>query len=282
MHPAGLLLLASLILGGCATVRQLAQVKRPDLRLQQVRVTGLGFDAVDLDFAIEVDNTNPLAIDLAGLDYDLAFDGHSLLQGRQNQPLQVAANSQSVVHLPLTVQYADLFAAVKSLADNDSTAYQLQCGLAFDLPVLGATRIPFSHQGSLPTLHKPRIGLSGLQVDGLSLTGAKLGLDISLDNPNPFDLILRALDYDLNIDGRSWAQGTTPEAITLPARDKGVIRLPIQLNLLQLGKGGRDLLQNRKPLNYHLSGRLELGSSLPLLPNASLPLDRSGQLDWGD
>ena len=203
------------------------------------------------------------------------------MQGRRDQPLRVEANSHSIVHLPLTVKYADLFAAVKSLADNDSTAYQLQCGLTFDLPVLGPTRIPFKHAGRLPTLHKPRIGLGGLQVDGLSLTGAKLGLDITVVNPNPFDLILQALDYDLDIDGHSWARGTTQEAITLPARGKGVIRLPIQLNLLQLGKGGRHLLKNRRPLDYHLTGRLELGSSLPLLPRAALPLDRSGQLQWG-
>ena len=272
-------LCASLVLAGCATLMEAARASTPDLSVRSMRLAGLSFEGVDLVFDIGIDNPNPLPVTLGGFDYDLLIEGDSFVKGSQEETSRIAAAGQSVVQLPLSLDFGDLRHAFSSLKDQDSTAYELVCELALDVPVLGMRRLPLRHSGRLPVLKPPRVEMGDLRLSKLNLTGADLELQLRLDNPNPFGLALDRLDYQLAVSGRSWASGATEEPVHLAAKGAQTVTIPVSLDFLRMGMTVYRALSGTEALDYHLTGQLDLGTDLPLLPRAALPVDLAGSLN---
>ena len=268
-----------LTLTGCAILKEAVKVKKPDLSVESVRLAGLSFQDLDLVFDISVDNPNPLPVTLARFDYDLRIEDSSFLKGIQEESSRIAAAEKSRIPLPLTLDFGDLRRTFATLKDQDSTSYELICNLVFDLPVLGEHLLPLRHSGRLPVVKPPRIEVGDLKIKRINLTGADLVLQLRLGNPNGFAFGLDRLDYNFSVGGKPWATGTSSQSVQLAEKDSQTIEIPVSLSFLSLGKSAYRALKKKKPLDYQLSGNLDLNTSLPLLPNAKIPIDLSGSLD---
>jgi LEA14-like dessication related protein len=276
---ANFLLLVLPLLAGCAAVQQLGQSQKPSLSMHDTRISGLSFDGLDLVFDVQVDNPNPLGLNLAGFDYDFQINGASFLQGEEARSVAIAANGKSVVGIPLKLNFNELYSSFAGLKNQDSTAYKMAIGLAFDIPVLGPIRVPLEVQGHVPALKIPTLDVGGLKIKKLNFTGADLALELKIKNPNGFDLGLDRLDYQLGIGGQTWAEGTAEEEMEIKSKGTQTIRIPLSVDFTKMGLGLFKTLSGKKPLNYQLKGGLDLSTSLPLLPKTSLPFDRAGTLD---
>lgn len=137
-----LLIFQIIILLHCSTLKELANIQKPLVTIDNVQITGLTFDDISLKFNIAIDNPNQLSVKLAGFDYDLLLGELSFIQGQQNDGLLIEAQSKSLVELPVQLVFKDIYAKYQNLKNLDSTDYQLKVGLVFDLPVLGQTKIP--------------------------------------------------------------------------------------------------------------------------------------------
>lgn len=64
-------------------------------------------------------------------------------------------------------------------------------------------------------------------------------------------------------------------------KEKGesTIAIPISLNFLQMGTAIYQMISGNQELNYQLKGNTDLKSSLPVLGQVSLPLDRVGKIN---
>lgn len=273
------LMLVLLHLLGCATLQQLANIQQPQLNVENVRLTGMSFETLDLAFDIKIKNPNPLAINLAGFDYDFQINDASFLKGQQNQPMAIQAMGESAVQIPLTLTFKDLYSTFQALKNEDSSAYKLLGGLSFNLPVLGATRLPISKSGKLPNLKLPDVKIAALKLNKLSFSGADLELKLNVVNPNTFNFLLSKLNYDFAVNGKSWVKGITQNALQVKEKGESTIAIPISLNFLEMGSTIYQMISGNQKLNYKLLGNLDLKSSLPLLGAVSLPIDRSGELN---
>ncbi len=63
-----------LFLASCAELSKHAETITPTAKLTGARLANISFDKVDLVFDLEVDNKNPIPLDLAGLDYDFKIE----------------------------------------------------------------------------------------------------------------------------------------------------------------------------------------------------------------
>lgn len=270
-----------LVLNSCSELLNLLtqmNVQEPEVNISNVHMTGLSFDKVDLLFDINVNNPNKVGINLAGFDYDLLLNENSFLKGEQTSGLEIKAQGQEVIQLPLVLNYVDIYKTFVSLKDLDSINYQLITGLAFTLPVLGDIRLAISKSGSVPNIKLPAISLSSLKMDKLGFTGADLTLEIKLKNPNAISLLLKDMNYQLNISGAQWIQGKTSQEMDISAKQENIIEVPISLNFLNMGQSVYNLLSGHQELNYTLKGNANLASSLELLGDFKLPFDQSGQV----
>ncbi len=266
-------------LTGCSVVNQLAGVKDPEFKVSNVSLSGLSFDKADLLLDVNVHNPNNIALKFAGFNYDLLINENSFVKGYQDLGQTIQANSNSNFKVPIQLNYKNLYDTFQSLMDKDNVDYNVLLDFDFDLPVVGKTTFPINEKGSLPLPKVPAVKFQNLKLDKLSLTTADLNLDIVIENPNNFDLTINNFNYDLNVDGKSWAKSISAVKKKIPKKGKNVLSIPVSLNFLTMGQTVYQTLTSSEPLDYSLSGKMDLDTSIPFMKKLALPVDRKGKLN---
>ncbi len=275
------LTLAAVVLGLAACtpmVKQAFDYQKPQVSVADQRLTGLNFESVSIAFGLKVDNPNPIGIVLEGLDYDLKLDGRSFLMGKQDKQMQIAASGASRIELPLSMTFKEIKQGLSGLKGKDEVPYELTTGLLIKVPLLGTYRYPVVSQGVLPVPQLPVVSLQRLKVESLSFTGATLALQLLVDNPNNFSVVLNSLEYGLKINGKQWASGHSQTLGNIKEKQKSVISLPVNISLMDLGAGFSTLLKGNEELNYTIVGKLNASTSNKFIGNFDMPIETSGRV----
>ena len=106
----------------------------------------------------------------------------------------------------------------------------------------------------------------------------KYRLNIGIKNPNPILLKLQQLDYSLDINGFNWVSGTSNSLNEVSPKGESVLKLPLSLNFLEMGRNIFALLNGSSKLDYRFTGNLAMGTSWNLLNNINLSLDDTGKV----
>lgn len=255
-------LLALLLLpwSGCAYLNQLFQ--KPSVSIRSVDLTSLSFTGIGANFVMNVDNPNPIGIDLARLAYQLTIEGKQLAQGQANQAASVPANGSGTITLPVTINFADFVDSIEALFKKETVSYGIALAPGFNTP-LGIIDIPLSHQGQFPVPRLPDVSLGTPSVSGIDLGGASLALPIQIHNRNGFALPVGGLRYKLVVGGNSIAEaGASPGSVAA----NQVVSVPVvaRIHFAQTGLGLMRALQEGST-DVGLTGLLDLGGyQLPL------------------
>ncbi|MEW8223875.1 MAG: LEA type 2 family protein [Candidatus Thiodiazotropha taylori] len=283
MHRQTILLLFMILLfQGCSSLQQAEQLMngiQPTGEVKGVKLSGLDLRGIDLLFDVEVDNPNPVAISLDGLDYDLKLLNRSFLKGQQSMGMSLAADGKSQVKLPVRMEFERLLEHYSELSNRDDVPYQLDLGLGIDVPLLGRVRLPMSYQGRLPVPKLPDVRVSRIDVQRLSLQAIDLMLELEVENPNRFALMLQRLDYQFKLNGIDVGQGAAAQSLNIDKQGKGRVRLPLSLDLQKAGGGLYSALMGGRGLSYELSGMLDATGDTPLIGDIKIPLDRQGSFN---
>lgn len=275
-----LVLILALVLLNCAAVNQmLKSMQRPSVSVDKVRISGLSFQDIDLLFDLKVNNPNSIKISLAGFDYDFFLNGNSFVKGQQDKGLSIEANGASIVQIPISLRFADVYQTYKSLQNNDSTDYELKLGFAFNIPVLGDVRVPVSQKGMLPMVKFPAFSIRSVKLDKLSLSGADLSLKIGVDNSNTFAFNLDKMNYQFNVNGLSWVKGQSQNVLQVEKKGLAVIDIPISLNFFEVGQSVYQLLSGNNQLNYNFTGNFDVSTSLMEFGKVNLPVEKTGSIN---
>jgi LEA14-like dessication related protein len=272
-----LLLLFIFYLSGCSDLAKHAETMKPTARLTGTRLANINFEQADLVFDLAVDNRNPVPINLAGLNYDLKIEDHSLISGVAAKGLEIKPASTSTVQLPLTLKFDDLRKLPGDLWQQDRFAYQLDTKIVVDLPIIGNYAIPLSKSGELPVPKLPKIKVNSVKINKLSFMAAELVAQVEIDNPNAFNLGLSDFNYQLNVNQQKWGQGSINKSSTIPQKGKGTIDIPVKLDITSVGRTAYQLLSSKQPLEYQLKGAITLDTGIELLRNFKMPLDVQGR-----
>jgi LEA14-like dessication related protein len=270
------LLLFILNLSGCAELAKHAGAIKPTAKVVNMQLTSIDFKQADLLFDFAVENRNPVPVHLSGINYDLKIENQSLVSGVTAQSIEVKADATSHVHLPVSLKFDDLRKLPKAMRGKDSLVYQLETSFKFNFPVIGNFAIPVSKQGEVPVPRLPGIRIKDVKIKNLNLTAAELVALVEVDNPNAFTLALGSFDYRLNINRQSWGQGSINQAVSIPEKGSGAIELPLKLNLMSMGASVYNVLVNKHPLAYQLTGGMTVDTGLSMLHNYKMPLDIKG------
>jgi len=262
----------------CSSMNDLMEsaIQKPNVTFSQLKIDGLSFEAADLLVELEISNPNMVGISLSGFDYKLLLNESSFLKGQQDNAVDIPASGSTKLPIPLTLNYQDVYSTFNSLKSQDSTSYEVKCGVSFDLPVLGEQYIPVSRKGSVPLLKIPRVGIGALKVNNLGFTGAELELALELNNPNSLAFVLTGIDYNLSINNQQWLAGESNNRQPVVSKGESTLKIPFKLNFLQMGQSASQLLSGNMDIQYDLKGSFGLESHNPLLGNVRMPFDRSG------
>lgn len=274
-----LALAAALTLAGCASLDLAGIVKKPEVTVTGAEIELLTFDEARVRFDVALANPNPVGVSLAGFDYRLTIDGVELLTGAVEKTVSIPARGSSTIPVPVAFRYDALISAVASLTDAAESPYQMSVGFSFDVPVLGKVRVPGSLKGTIPVIRVPRVRVSGLRLEQLTLEAASLALSLEIRNPNGFPFTLEAMEYSFDVGGRRWAAGRAAKVEAIDPGSVGRLYLPLRLNLLTAGRTVAEALGKRGPVSFVLDGRTAVSTPLPLLKSAIVPFHLEGQVE---
>jgi hypothetical protein len=84
--------------------------------------------------------------------YRLALNDRHLLDGRRDERTEIAARGESLVRLPVTVRYEDLYRVIRSFSGSRRTRpdYELDADFQFDAPLVGGITVPVRKTGTIP------------------------------------------------------------------------------------------------------------------------------------
>lgn len=140
-------LLLVLPLAACSSA-----LRQPEVRLDGIRVGGLGLRGGTLYAQVYVSNPNRFDLETRSLTYDMqvphpddAANWVSFAQGTIDEEIRVRGNSSTVIEVPIQFRYDDFGGAVRSILDSGTFNYRVRGDVLLSQPV-GRT-IPYSRTG---------------------------------------------------------------------------------------------------------------------------------------
>ena len=125
----------------------------------------------------------------------------------------------------------------------------------------------------------PEVRLVKVDVIKAKLLEQQFSLRFRVDNPNDFELPIRGLSYDVQLNGIPLTAGESSEWLNVPANGRREFEVPVRTNLWRHLKGVVKALEDPdKPISYRLSGKVKTG----VLFGRNVHLQRNGEIIPGD
>jgi LEA14-like dessication related protein len=137
---------------------------------------------------------------------------------------------------------------------------------------LGAALVVLAGCASLaPKIEAPRVSLEAVRVARIVDARAEVSLKLRLTNPNDTELALKALEYEVKLDGREAATGRTTRVEPLPAGGEGAVEISGQVDVAAVATAMM-ALGSQLPVSYAIKGIATLQNGL------TLPFSRKGEI----
>lgn len=131
--------------GACSTLGR-AAFKQPDVRVEDVKITGLGLTGGSLDVLLNVSNPNEFRLDASKLTYTVLFDSVQFANGQVTDHFTVDGSKTTQVRVPVNFTYAGIGAAGGQLLQTGTINYTVRGEVSVATPV-GNFTVPYTSTG---------------------------------------------------------------------------------------------------------------------------------------
>ncbi len=123
-------------------------------------------------------------------------------------------------------------------------------------------------------IEKPAFNLKEVAVTRVSLLEVQFLFGVEVQNPNTFDLKLRALDYTVYFNDQEVGKGRMDQEILIPKSAATLVQVPLQADFKNLGSSVKEILAG-KDLRYKIEGAAIVKAALG---SATIPFSKSGEI----
>jgi LEA14-like dessication related protein len=239
------------VLGAWLWIRGL---KKPRVRVVDIRLQRFTSKHVDLLVELAVENPNSVGMELDRLEYQLWVDGRELGVGKVVPPLRVKAAGTSIVRSTLRVRYVD---AVRTIFTEEAIRkldYRLFVRSTFrtlgmDVP-LEVTRT-----GQIVPLRVPIWRPKTLRASPGKAGTFEVVFDIR--NPADVDLPILGLIGRVKYGDQVLVAVNRQEILTVPASGSRELVIPVELSLSLMVKALAGALSDERRLKFEGQVKLE-------------------------
>jgi LEA14-like dessication related protein len=121
---------------------------------------------------------------------------------------------------------------------------------------------------------KPTFTLKEIEIRRISLQEIDLLFGIEVQNPNPFDLKLRALEYTIYFNDQEVGKGRLEKEVRIIKSASTLVPVPLQTSLQNLGNPLAFILSGQD-LRYKIEGAAIIKSSIG---SSTIPFSKSGEI----
>ena len=133
-----------------------------------------------------------------------------------------------------------------------------------------------SLRDAVEVIRKPEVRIAGTELEALSFSGLTLRFDVEIKNPNPIGIGLSGFDYELQIEDNPFVSGQVQDKVTISARDRSIIPLPVELGFEEIAQTIDALAPRagKEQAAYRLSSGFSF--DLPVLGRIRIPVETEG------
>lgn len=123
-------------------------------------------------------------------------------------------------------------------------------------------------------IEKPTFNLKEVAITRFSLLEVQFLFGVEVQNPNTFDLKLRALDYTVYFNDQEVGKGRMDQEILIAKSAATLVQVPLQADFRILGNPLKEILAG-KDLRYKIEGAAIVKATLG---SATIPFSKSGEI----
>jgi LEA14-like dessication related protein len=173
------------------------------------------------------------------------------------KPLAVPAKGETLIALPVKITYDLLRQAVGPVEG------QGLCDIVGEMYFLSERnkeqKASFAFNGEFPIFKDPEVDLLPLDVLDLTVGGADVVFHPRFRNPNGYDLIVGAIDFELTFSGRVVLAGSIPGDKSLPQTGEKTFSLPFLVDFFEAGEDVRAVFA-KDEFPSRFNGRITIAS----------------------
>jgi LEA14-like dessication related protein len=141
--------IACFALSGCSSVARALNIENPRYSIRDIHprvdiALPLSASSIDVDFALEVDNPNSVALRLDQIDFNLFINDTRVLDSVSQQGIRIPANGRGDVQLRARIGYANLRSIFSEIADvvrGNRARYEIRGNAYYNTPI-GQMKFP--------------------------------------------------------------------------------------------------------------------------------------------
>jgi LEA14-like dessication related protein len=127
---------------------------------------------------------------------------------------------------------------------------------------------------SLQGLEPPSVSIADISLQDATLLEQRYRLQLRIQNPNPLELPIDGLFYELEINDQPFAKGLSNQKVTVQRYSSALIDVEGSSNLMDILRQLAGMQRgDRKLVRYHLKGKLGLGD------DSRMPFENQGEID---
>ena len=96
------------------------------------------------------------------------------------------------------------------------------------------------------TVKPPSVRVSGIHLDGISLTGARVDVGLQIRNVNPENLQIERFDYEIKVNGKVLGRGFQSEPLMLQGFKEDKVVSRVDVNFLRIPGAVKEALDHDK------------------------------------
>jgi LEA14-like dessication related protein len=140
----GVIACCGLLAAGCTGLRTGIEV--PQVTLETVRIMKIAEAKAEVSLSLKLTNRNDFELAIDAVEFDVALDGRSTVNGRSVRVDPLPAGGEARVELSGRVDLAAVATALMSVGSRLPVAYSL----SGTIRLKNGTALPFSRKGEIP------------------------------------------------------------------------------------------------------------------------------------
>ena len=138
-----------LVSGACATIRQALSFQEPQIKLEEIAITGLSLTGGTVDLKFDVYNPNDYRLRSTRLEVSLDLEGRHFGDALIDRPLDLSPVNHSRVVMPVRFEWAGVGAGMRALLERQEIRYTLGGAVLLETPI-GDRRVGLKGDGNVP------------------------------------------------------------------------------------------------------------------------------------
>jgi LEA14-like dessication related protein len=265
-----------LLLTGCISGSDLSSII-PTVKFNSLELTALSWETIDVDFKFDVHNPNPVDLPLQRFNYGLDLREISILEGNTPEGLDLTAEADSLVRLPVSLSFAGIYDAVEASRGVDILPFGLRGGFGWDTDI-GPVDITFDEGGDFPALRVPDIQLGDLGVVGVDAASANFNLGIDVDNDHGSTLDFLDTAFNVEFAGVKVGKGKEDSIGSVEGASQKTLDIPFSVDYIDAIDAIASVASG-DPIEVDFSADMDVDTPFGLVP---LNVDKNGNLKVRD